>query len=41
MKRSALIRFGSLADAKSYVEYQVIGVSSDGRTWPSPWVRGH
>jgi hypothetical protein len=34
-------RLDGLSDAKSYVEYPVIGVSSDGRAWPSPWVRGH
>ncbi len=29
-----------LPDATSMVEYQVVGVSADGRTWPSAWVRG-
>jgi hypothetical protein len=29
-----------LPDLRSSVEYQVIGLSTDGRSWPSAWVRG-
>jgi hypothetical protein len=30
----------ALPDATSRVEYQVIGLSKDGRSWPSAWVLG-